>query len=138
MKKYGFTPIAEIISTAVVGIDPAIMGLGPVKTVIKALDMVGMKMQDVELMELNEAFAAQSLGCIRQWARHYGITEQEIIDKTNVNGGGIALGHPVAATGTRVTVTLMNELKKRGLRYGVATMCVGGGMGAAAVIKMCD
>lgn len=138
VKKYGFTPIAEIVSTAVVGIDPAIMGLGPVKTVIKALDMVGMKMQDVELMELNEAFAAQSLGCIRQWARHYGITEQEIIDKTNVNGGGIALGHPVAATGTRVTVTLMNELKKRGLRYGVATMCVGGGMGAAAVIKMCD
>ena len=89
-------------------------------------------------MELNEACAAQSLGCIRQWARHYGITEQEIIDKTNVNGGGIALGHPVAATGTRVTVTLMNELKQRGLRYGVATMCVGGGMGAAAVIKMCD
>lgn len=137
VKKYGLTPQAEIISSATVGIDPAIMGLGPVKTVIKALDAVHMRLQDMELIELNEAFAAQALGCIKEWSKKYDMTEEEIIKKTNVNGGAIALGHPVAATGSRIIVSLINEMKKRNLTYGLATLCVGGGMGTAMVLKVC-
>ena len=137
VKKYGLTPVAEIISSATVGIDPSIMGLGPVKTVIKALDLAGMTLKDIELIELNEAFAAQALGCIKGWCQHYSMTEQEIIEKTNVNGGAIALGHPVAATGSRIVVSLLNEMKKRNLTYGLATLCVGGGMGTAMVFKRC-
>lgn len=137
VEKNGWKPIAELVSSATVGIDPAIMGLGPVKAVIKALDQAGMRMQDVDLMELNEAFAAQSVGCIREWSAHYGMTEEEILEKTNVNGGAIALGHPVAASGARILVTLMHELRKRKRTYGLATLCVGGGMGTAVVIKRC-
>ena len=137
VKKYGLTPVAEIISSATVGIDPSIMGLGPVKTVIKAFDIAGMTLKDIELIELNEAFAAQALGCIKGWCQHYSMTEQEIIEKTNVNGGAIALGHPVAATGSRIVVSLLIEMKKRNLTYGLATLCVGGGMGTAMVFKRC-
>lgn len=136
VKKYGFEPMAEVISSATVGIDPAIMGLGPVKAVIKALDAVNMTLKDIDIMELNEAFAAQALGCIKEWCAHYGMTKDEILEKTNLNGGAIALGHPVASSGTRITVSLINEMKRRGLHYGVATLCVGGGMGTALVIKM--
>ena len=91
----------------------------------------------MDLVELNEAFAAQSLGCIQEWGLHYGMTKEEILAKTNVNGGAIALGHPVAASGVRILVTLMHELKKRQLNYGLATLCVGGGMGTAMVIRRC-
>ena len=133
----GWKPMAEIVSMATVGIDPAVMGLGPVKAVIKTLDQAGMTLKDVELMELNEAFAAQSLGCVKEWCAHYGMTKEEILDKTNVNGGAIALGHPVAASGVRILVTLMNELKKRDLHTGLATLCVGGGMGTAMLVRRC-
>lgn len=122
---------------ATVGIDPAIMGLGPVKAVIKTLDQAGMTLRDIDLMELNEAFAAQSLGCIKEWCAYYGMTKEDILEKTNVNGGAIALGHPVAASGARILVTLMNELQKRELTWGLATLCVGGGMGTAMLIKRC-
>lgn len=134
----GWKPMAEIVSMATVGIDPAIMGLGPVKAVIKTLDQAGMTLKDVELMELNEAFAAQSLGCVKEWCAHYGMTKEEILNKTNVNGGAIALGHPVAASGVRVLVTLMNELKKQNLHTGLVTLCVGGGMGTAMLVRRCD
>lgn len=134
----GWKPMAEIISMATVGIDPSIMGLGPVKAVIKTLDQAGMTLKDVELMELNEAFAAQSLGCVKEWCAHYGMTKEEILNKTNVNGGAIALGHPVAASGVRVLVTLMNELKKQNLHTGLVTLCVGGGMGTAMLVRRCD
>ena len=131
----GWKPMAEILSMATVGIDPAIMGLGPVKAVIRTLDQAGMTLRDVDLMELNEAFAAQSLGCIKEWCAHYGMSKEELLEKTNVNGGAIALGHPVAASGARILVTLMHELEKRGKTYGLATLCVGGGMGTAMLIK---
>lgn len=134
----GWKPMAEIISMATVGIDPSIMGLGPVKAVIKTLDQAGMTLKDVELMELNEAFAAQSLGCVKEWCAHYGMTKEEILNKTNVNGGAIALGHPVAASGVRILVTLMNELEKQNLHMGLATLCVGGGMGTAMLVRCCD
>lgn len=134
----GWKPMAEIISMATVGIDPSIMGLGPVKAVIKTLDQAGMTLKDVELMELNEAFAAQSLGCVKEWCAYYGMTKEEILNKTNVNGGAIALGHPVAASGVRILVTLMNELKKQNLHMGLATLCVGGGMGTTMLVRRCD
>lgn len=137
IKENGWEPTAEIVSSATVGIDPSIMGLGPVKAVIKTLDQAGMTLRDVELMELNEAFAAQSLGCIKEWCAYYRMAKEEILKKTNVNGGAIALGHPVAASGCRIIVTLINEMKKRSLTYGVASLCVGGGMGTAMLIKMC-
>ncbi|BAL01270.1 acetyl-CoA acetyltransferase [Oscillibacter valericigenes Sjm18-20] len=137
VKENGWEPTAEIVSSATVGIDPSIMGLGPVKAVIKTLDQAGMTLRDVELMELNEAFAAQSLGCIKEWCAHYHMAKEEILEKTNVNGGAIALGHPVAASGSRIIVTLINEMKKRSMTYGVAALCVGGGMGTAMLIKMC-
>ena len=137
VKANGWEPMAEIVSMATVGIDPAIMGLGPVKAVIKTLDQAGLTLKDVELMELNEAFAAQSLGCVKEWCAHYGMTKEEILEKTNVNGGAIALGHPVAASGVRILVTLMNELKRRDLHTGLATLCVGGGMGTAILIRRC-
>lgn len=137
VKKYNLKPIAEIISSATVGIDPSIMGLGPVKTIIKTLDIAGMRLQDVELIELNEAFAAQALGCIKGLGEKYGISDEAIIEKTNVNGGAIALGHPVAATGSRIVVSLLNEMNKRHLIYGLASLCVGGGMGTAMLFKMC-
>ena len=131
----GWKPMAEILSMATVGIDPAIMGLGPVKAVIRTLSQAGMTLRDMDLLELNEAFAAQSLGCIKEWSTHYGMTKEKILEKTNVNGGAIALGHPVAASGARILVTLMHELEKRGKAYGLATLCVGGGMGTAMLIK---
>lgn len=135
VKENNWTPMAEIISYATVGIDPSIMGLGPVRSVIRALERAGLDIRDIELMELNEAFAAQSLGCIKSWSEHYGISQESIIEKTNVNGGAIALGHPVAASGVRILVTLMHEMKKRGLTYGLASLCVGGGMGTTVVVK---
>ena len=137
VKANDWKPMAQIVSMATVGIDPAIMGLGPVKAVIKTLDQAGMTLRDIDLMELNEAFAAQSLGCIKEWCAHYGMTKEEILEKTNVNGGAIALGHPVAASGARILVTLMNELQKRDLTYGIATLCVGGGMGTAMLVRLC-
>lgn len=130
-------PAAQIVSMATVGIEPAIMGLGPVKAVIKTLEQAGMALRDVDLLELNEAFAAQALGCIKEWCAYYGMTEEELLQKTNVNGGAIALGHPVAASGARILVTLMNELQKRSLSYGLAALCVGGGMGTAMLIRRC-
>ncbi len=133
----GWSPMARIVSMATVGIDPSIMGLGPVQAVIQTLDRAGMDLRDVDLIELNEAFAAQSLGCIKEWCAHYQMTKEEILEKTNVNGGAIALGHPVAASGARILVTLMHELKKRDLTWGLATLCVGGGMGTAMLIERC-
>ncbi len=134
----GWKPMAQVVSMATVGIDPAIMGLGPVKAVIKTLDQAGMTLGDVDLVELNEAFAAQSLGCIKEWCAHYGLSRESVLEKTNVNGGAIALGHPVAASGARILVTLMHELEKRKLTWGLATLCVGGGMGTAMLIKRCE
>ena len=108
------------------------MGLGPVYAVPKALKNAGLTIDDIQLIELNEAFAAQSLGCIKQL--HW----EDKMDIINVNGGAIALGHPVGSSGCRILVTLMYEMKKRGLKYGLATLCIAGGMGQATVIEMCD
>ncbi len=136
VKEHGWIPLAEIVSYGQMGIDPSIMGLGPVKAMIQALDKAGLTLADMDLIELNEAFAAQSVGVLKQLGAHYGIELEDLYAKTNVNGGAIALGHPVAASGTRITATLVHEMLKRPeAEYGIASLCVGGGMGVAAVIR---
>lgn len=124
----GLTPIAKFRSFAVGGVPPEIMGIGPIAAVPKALKLAGLTIDDIDLWELNEAFASQSLQVIR----HLGLD----IDKVNVNGGAIALGHPLGATGTILTVRMLNELKRQQKQFGVVTMCIGGGMGAAGVFEL--
>ncbi|MBT9281262.1 MAG: acetyl-CoA C-acyltransferase [Hydrogenibacillus schlegelii] len=126
-RELGLTPRLIYRSFAVAGVDPDIMGIGPVFAVPKALKIAGIDLDDVDLIELNEAFASQTLYVIRE----LGLDRA----KTNVLGGAIALGHPLGATGAKLTVTLMHELERRGGRYGVVTMCIGGGMGAAGVFE---
>ena len=124
----GLKPIAKFRSFAVGGVAPDVMGIGPIVAVPKALKLAGLSIEDIDLWELNEAFASQSLQVIR----HLGLD----MDKVNVNGGAIALGHPLGATGSVLTLKLMNELKRQGKQFGVVTMCIGGGMGAAGVFEM--
>ncbi len=123
----GLKALGRLISWVSVGVNPDIMGVGPVEASRKALKRAGMELEQMELIELNEAFAAQYLACERE----LGLDRE----KVNVNGGAIALGHPVGASGARVTLTLLYELRRRGLRYGLSTLCVGGGMGIAAVLE---
>jgi acetyl-CoA acyltransferase len=124
----GIKPLAVFRSFAVAGVDPEIMGVGPVKAVPKALNMAGIHLDQVDLIELNEAFAAQSLEVMHQLELDP--------DRVNVNGGAIALGHPLGCTGAKLTVSLIHELLRRGGNYGVVTMCIGGGMGAAGVLEV--
>ncbi len=127
VKELNLEPIAQLISYNVVGVEPRIMGIGPVDAIPGALDMAGLKQNDINLVELNEAFASQSLAVIRETGLNP--------DIVNVNGGAISLGHPLGCTGAKLTVQIMNELKKRNEKYGLVTMCVGTGQGAAGVIE---
>ena len=135
VKKYNLTPLAEIISVGQTGLDPSIMGLGPVGASKNALDSAGLKLSDMDLLEFNEAFAAQALGVIRGLSDEHGISQQDISAKMNVNGGAIALGHPLGACGNRIIVTLLHSLIRNDLNYGMASLCAGGGMGCAIIIK---
>jgi acetyl-CoA C-acetyltransferase len=126
-KSLGLKPLALIRGFAMAGVDPRLMGLGPVPASGKALEKAGLKPEDIGLVELNEAFAAQALGCLKKMPYDPAIV--------NVNGGAIALGHPLGCTGIRITVTLLHEMKKRKIKYGLATLCVAGGMGGAAVLE---
>ena len=127
VKKYGLKPLAKIIAMAVAGVDPAIMGIGPVPATQKALQRAGLKLTDINLIELNEAFASQSIACVK---------ELELdINKVNVNGGAIAIGHPLGCSGVRISTTLLHEMVKKNVKYGLATMCVGVGQGAAVIYE---
>jgi acetyl-CoA C-acetyltransferase len=126
----GLTPFVTLVSWAVTAVPPRIMGIGPVPAVAKALQRAGLGMRDIDLFEVNEAFAVQVLACYREWK-----FTAEDLDRVNVNGSGISLGHPVGATGARILVTLAHEMRRRGSRYAVETMCVGGGQGLAAVFE---
>ncbi len=126
-RELGLVPLARLVSYAVAGVDPELMGIGPVEAIPKALKLAGLTLQQIDLIELNEAFAAQALAVIQA----AGLDP----DKVNVNGGAIALGHPLGCTGAKLTAQLLCELKRRGGRYGLVTMCVGGGMGAAGVFE---
>jgi 3-oxoadipyl-CoA thiolase len=127
VKNYNLQPLARVVSMGVAGVDPAIMGLGPVPASQKAIYRAGLKIDDMNLIELNEAFASQSIACIHD----LGLDLQKI----NVNGGAIALGHPLGCSGVRISTTLIHEMKRRGSKYGLATMCVGVGQGAAVVYE---
>ncbi len=128
VKELKLEPIARLASYSVVGVEPRIMGIGPVDAIPKAIAAAGLKMNDINLVELNEAFASQSLAVIRETRLNPAIV--------NVNGGAIAMGHPLGCTGAKLSVQIMNELKKRNEKYGIVTMCVGTGQGAAGVIEM--
>jgi len=138
VKKYNLKPMVEIISVGQGGVDPSIMGMGPVQAVNKALKKAGMTLKDMELIELNEAFAAQFLGVRTELIKQHGVTVEWLNERTNVNGGAIALGHPIGASGNRITTTLIHEMKKRDVKYGLASLCIGGGMGTAVIVKSVD
>lgn len=129
IKKYNLNPIAKIVSSAVVGVEPRIMGIGPVEASNKALEKAGLSMEDMDVIELNEAFASQALACIRAW----GLKDDD--PRINPNGGSIAIGHPLGVTGTRIAYSAALELKKQNKKYALVTMCVGVGQGYAAVIE---
>ncbi|TNE29037.1 MAG: acetyl-CoA C-acyltransferase [Bacteroidetes bacterium] len=127
LKEHNLTPIARLVSYSVAGVEPRIMGIGPVKAIPKALEQANLKLNDIDLIELNEAFAAQSLAVLRELD-----INQDIV---NVNGGAISLGHPLGCTGGKLTVQVLNELAKRDQKYGMVTMCVGTGQGAAGIFE---
>ncbi|MCL2188004.1 MAG: acetyl-CoA C-acetyltransferase [Defluviitaleaceae bacterium] len=135
VKKHNLTPMAEIVGYAQAGIDPAIMGLGPVPAIKKALEVTGLSLNDMDLLELNEAFAAQALGVVQGLADEHSLSPEAIMEKTNVSGGAIGLGHPIGASGNRIMVTLVHGLKRTGKAYGLASLCAGGGMGTAVILK---
>jgi acetyl-CoA C-acetyltransferase len=126
----GLRPLARLVSWGVGGVPPATMGIGPVPATAKALDLAGISLKDVDLIELNEAFASQVLAVAQEW----GFTDADW-ERTNVNGSGISLGHPVGATGGRILATLLREMDRREARYGLETMCIGGGQGLAALFE---
>jgi acetyl-CoA C-acetyltransferase len=127
VKEFDLKPLARVVSMAIAGVDPAYMGVGPVPAVRKALKRAGLVVGDIGLVELNEAFASQSLACIRDLNLDP--------DKVNVNGGAIAIGHPLGCSGVRISATLIHEMKRRKVRYGLATMCIGVGQGAAVIYE---
>jgi acetyl-CoA C-acetyltransferase len=135
VKKYNLPVLAEIIGIGQAGVDPNYMGLGPVPAIGNLVKNYDLRLKDMELIELNEAFAAQSLGVVTELAQEHNMTKEEILAKTNVNGGAIALGHPVGASGNRIVVTLLHEMIKQDKHLGLASLCIGGGMGTAIVIK---
>jgi len=126
-KELGLRPLARFVAYATCGCLPEEMGVGPIYAIPKVLKKAGLELKDIAVIELNEAFAAQSLAVIKQLGLD--------VERINVNGGAIALGHPLGCTGAKLTATLVQELHRRGARYGMVTMCVGGGMGAAGIFE---
>jgi acetyl-CoA acetyltransferase family protein len=128
----GLRPLARLVSWAVAGVAPETMGIGPVPSTRMALQRAGLTLEEIDLIELNEAFAAQVLAVLREWELHDGL------ERVNVNGSGISLGHPVGATGARILATLVREMRRRDARFGLETMCIGGGQGLAAIFERVD
>jgi acetyl-CoA acyltransferase len=126
----GLKPLVRFLGFAVGGVRPEVMGIGPVEAVPKVLKLTGLNLSDIDVIELNEAFAVQSLAVLRELGMD--------IDKVNVNGGAIALGHPLGCTGAKLTVQIIHEMLREGHRYGMVTMCIGGGMGAAGILERLD
>ncbi len=128
----GLQPLARLVSWAVAGVPPETMGIGPVPSTALALERAGLTLEQIDLIELNEAFASQVLAVLGEWQLHDGL------ERVNVNGSGISLGHPVGATGARILATLLHEMRRRGARLGLETMCIGGGQGLAAIFERVD
>jgi acetyl-CoA acyltransferase len=130
MNELGLKPIARLVNCASAGVEPLLMGMGPVEAVPKVLRQAGMSLADIDLFELNEAFASQSIAVIRE----LGLDDKIV----NINGGAIALGHPLGCTGAKLTIQLVNDMKRLGKKYGIVTACVGGGQGIAGIIENLD
>jgi len=135
LKKHNLTPLAEIVGISQVGIDPSVMGLSPAYAIEKLLKKTQVKIDEIETIEINEAFAAQILGVFELLKEKVGLTDKIIDEKINVNGSGIALGHPVGASANRIIVSLIHEMKKQDSKYGLASLCIGGGLGTAVLLK---
>lgn len=135
VKKHKLTPLVEIISVGQGGVDPSIMGMGPVVAVAQALKKANLKLENIDILELNEAFAAQSLGVIKQLCIDHNLNKEFFDERCNINGGAIALGHPIGASGNRITVTLIHEMLRSNKKLGLASLCIGGGMGVAIILK---
>jgi acetyl-CoA C-acetyltransferase len=135
LKNRNLKAMAEIVVFHQVGLDPSVMGMGPLYAIKGLMEKTDLSIDDIGLIELNEAFASQAIACVKGLAEHFSVTEESLFDKINVNGGAIALGHPLGASGSRILVTLLHEMKKRGTEYGIASLCIGGGMGVAMLVK---
>jgi acetyl-CoA C-acetyltransferase len=135
VQKYHLQPLVEIVGVDQAGVDPKFMGLGPVEAIKNVLNRTNLKLSSIELIELNEAFAAQSIGVMKELSQDLKVPYDWFSDRTNVNGGAIALGHPVGCSGARIVVSLTHELKKRNQKLGLASLCIGGGMGTAIIIR---
>jgi len=135
VQKHNLKPLFEVVGIGQGGVAPDMMGMGPIPAIEAALKHADLDFDKLDLLELNEAFAAQGLGVMRELSARYGVSKEKLMEKTNVNGGAIALGHPVGASGNRITVTLMHEMLKRKSTYGLASLCIGGGMGTAIILK---
>lgn len=135
LRAHNLEPLAEIVGIGQAGVDPQMMGMGPVVAVENVLKQADLTLDDMDVLELNEAFAAQSIGVIEELAKNAGISPEKIYEKTNINGGAIALGHPIGASGNRVLVTLLYLMKNKESQYGLASLCIGGGMGVSMVLK---
>jgi acetyl-CoA C-acetyltransferase len=137
MKRHNLTPLVELVEYGQSGIAPEVMGLGPVSAISNTLAKADMAINDIEVFELNEAFAAQALGVVRGLTEQHDIDENWLLDRCNLSGGAIALGHPVGASGNRVVTTLVHQLLRTQATYGIASLCIGGGMGTAVLLKRC-
>ena len=135
VKDYGLTPLVEIVSVGQAGVDPSIMGMGPVPAIAKALHKAQLQLKDMDVVELNEAFAAQSLGVMAQLSADHQVDAAWFDAHCNLNGGAIAIGHPIGASGNRITVSLIHEMKRSGKKLGLASLCIGGGMGTALILR---
>ncbi|WP_368646003.1 acetyl-CoA C-acetyltransferase [Alkalibacterium putridalgicola] len=138
MEANDLKPLVEIVAVGQGGVDPSVMGLGPTPAIKQAMKKADITFEDIDVFELNEAFASQSLGVIKEISDAFGVSKEYMLERTNLNGGAIALGHPVGASGNRILVTLIHIMKKRGLKYGLASLCIGGGMGVAVLVKNTD
>ena len=135
IKELGIKPLVEVIASGQGGVAPEVMGLGPVPAIRQALKKAGMGLKQMDILELNEAFAAQSLGVVEELCAEHNVTKEWILERTNVNGGAIALGHPIGASGNRILVSLVHEMKRLNHSFGLASLCIGGGMGTAIIVK---
>lgn len=135
VKEHNLKPLFEVVAIGQGGVSPTVMGLGPTPAIRQALKHANLKLSDIDLIELNEAFAAQSLGVIHELADEHKVKKEWILERCNVNGGAIAIGHPVGASGNRIVVTLVHEMLKRNSKLGLASLCIGGGMGTAVIVK---
>lgn len=132
--EYGLTPLAELVEYSEAAVEPEVMGLGPVPAVRQVLKQSSRRLSQMQLIELNEAFAAQSLGVMTEWGQEHDLSLEAILERTNPNGGAIALGHPIGASGARILVTLLYEMRRRDVTTGLAALCIGGGMGTACIV----